>query len=148
MALYKREGVDGNGGIYSLNQDPLKAIEYQVIGSPGSETQLASVQDGTNTVTAVSPGPVRIIARGSGYSDATGAATSTTTAALNRWSGQAVHDPALTTVEVDITTVGGEVVNAVVSTGAADTVGYRSGDWLRVTGGNSDCLVEITQDVT
>ncbi len=148
MALYRREGVDGSGGIYSLNQDPLKAIEYQIVGTVGSETQLSAVQDGTNTTTAIAnASPLRIIERGSGYSDGN-ASTTTTTAALNRWSGQTPHNPALTTLAVTLTTVGGEVVNAVASSGVLIAAGYRSGDWVQVNGGNSDCIVEISSSTT
>ena len=76
--------------------------------------------------------------------------TNTTTAALNTWSGQEAKGTALTTVRVDTTVQDGRIVRAVVNTGAADSVGYHSGDWVSVNGntaGLDDCILEISEEL-
>ena len=140
MALYTSTAVDGPTGINSLTQDPPKPTEAGV----------ESLINGSNPdITVTTDAVLRVIARGSGYSDATGLATTTTTAALNDWSGQSVHNPALTTITVDITTVNGEIVSAVVDTGAASSVGYKTGDWISVTqSGGSGGVLELSSTAT
>ena len=152
MAFYHSHAVDGNGGIYSLTQDPLKPVEQGVaptnnVSGPGQ----AGIQNGSNRATAVTAGTVlRIIRGGEGYSAATNVVTNTTTAALNTWSGQEAKGSALTTVRVDTTVQDGRIVRAVVNTGAADSVGYHSGDWVSVNGntaGLDDCILEISEEL-
>lgn len=142
MALYTSNAVDGPGGISSLTHDPLKPVEHGVEGGPGK----AGLAAGSNPATAVAAGAVlRVIDGGSGYATANNLATTTTVNNLNVWSGQATHNPALTTITVDITAVDGRIVRAVVNTGAAVGVGYQSGDWIQVTqGANTNARLEIT----
>lgn len=152
MAFYHSHGVDGSSGIYSLTQDPLKPIEQgstatNNVGGPGQ----AGIINGSNREATVTTGtPLRIIAAGEGYTTNTAAGTTTTNAALNTWSGQEAHSTALTTVTVNTTVQDGRIVRAVVNTGAANTVGYHSGDWIQVTGntaGLADCILEISEEL-
>lgn len=140
MAFYTSTAVDGPNGINSLTQDPPKPTEAGV----------ASIIKGSNAATKVGPQgiPLRIIQPGSGYSAGQGRATTTTTAALNDWSGQSVHDPALTTVTVDIEVDSqGAIVDAFVRTAANINVGYLSGDWIEVTGGGGNGgILEISSN--
>ena len=147
MALYDAGGIGSLSA--SLTQDPLKPIEHGVaVSGNTSGPGQAGLMNGSNPVTAVTSGDfLRVVRGGTGYTDGTGLATTTTTDALNVWSGQHVHNPALTTVTVDITTRDGVIVLAEVNAGAADTVGYRTGDWIQVTQtGASGGVLEICMD--
>lgn len=152
MAFYHSHAVDGNGGIYSLTQDPLKPVEQGVaptnnVSGPGQ----AGIQNGSNREATITSGtPLRIIARGEGYSAAGAAGTTTTTNALNTWSGQEAKGSALTTITVTTKVQDGAIISAVVNTGAASSVGYHSGDWIQVTGnsaGQADCILEISEEL-
>ena len=71
MAFYHSHAVDGNGGIYSLTQDPLKPVEQGVAPTNNGGPGQAGIQNGSNRATAVTAGTVlRIIHAGEGYSAA------------------------------------------------------------------------------
>ena len=136
MPQFTNHGVDGNGGISSITQDPFRPCEAGSVGKSGAEALRP---------TTLAAGDALIVrVQGAGYTAATDVAVTELAATANSYIPEAATGGDTTAMTVDTTVEDGRVVSCVVRD--VPNAQYSAGVEFTIdgnTGGAADCVIMI-----
>lgn len=136
MPQFTNHGVDGNGGISSITQDPFRPCEAGSVGKSGAEA--------LRTTTLAAGDALIVRVQGAGYTAATDVAVTELAATANSYIPEAATGGDTTAMTVDTTVEDGRVVSCVVRD--VPNAQYSAGVEFTIdgnTGSAADCVIMI-----